>query len=148
MLWIVSALEADFWKRWGEKRGTKSKIFEQPLLSQEGVLQRSQCPFTNLHWSALSNVVHASGDLPRNPAIINQPWTESKVKKTKQKKPLFHINAVATITAEEAFSWCIFLFSPFGFPKVNFGFDVDQSTAPFSKNQAVNPCGYLKALAK
>lgn len=75
LLWkdFLKALE-------GKKRGHRTRSVNTSPLSQGGLLQRSQCPFT--HQFTLSSTLHSSsapGVLPRKP-VINQSWTESSMK--------------------------------------------------------------------
>ena len=98
-----------FVKAPGERR-TQSEISEQPPLSQRGLFQRSQCPFTHQFTliSSLRVLFMHQGVLPRNPAI-NQPSTEScdKRKKGKSQKPLFTWKTLATkAVVGECFSRC------------------------------------------
>lgn len=76
----ISAVEGFFEGTGGKKRGHRTRSVNTSPLSQGGLLQRSQCPFT--HQFTLSSTLHSSSAprvLPRKPAI-NQSWTESSIK--------------------------------------------------------------------
>lgn len=91
-----------FFESTGGKKRTRNKISEQPALSQGGVFQRSQCPFT--HQFTLISTLHS--------CLCTRSFAQKPCHKSthslnpasrKKKKPLSYEHSIATKAAVEAF---------------------------------------------
>lgn len=128
-----------------EKKGHRPRSVNR--LSQRGLFQRSQCPFTYQFTliSTLQSCLCTRSFAPNPYHKSTTDWIQHQDKS----KALFYMgNKSCSSFFSRDISLCAVRHRLIFPPQVWFAFDVDQSTTHFTKNQAVNPSGHLKALTK